>query len=149
MEIRLGINTSENNCINKSVTWIDTINCVIKGNISVVNPTVIASYEGSLKGINYAEISEYGRKYFARITALTGNRIEIECRCDVLSSFSKYILNLRTIIDKQQQLSNANKYINDGSYVVENRDYNSIIPFSNGFNETGEFILICAGGHSV
>ena len=61
-------------------------------------------------------------------------------------SFRESILSIPCIIDKQQNLSHANKYKDDGSFVTLNKTYDSIYNFSSGFNDEGTFILICAGG---
>ena len=50
------------------------------------------------------------------------------------------------IIDKQQNEGHSNLYLNDGSYVIDSRSYNTILNFSGGFNNGGKFILITAGG---
>lgn len=148
MLINLIRNNSENNAINKSLTSISTENCVVKGSISMYTPSVILTYDGDMYDINYAYIEEYNRYYYVTdIVPTTGNRYELRLKCDVLESFRDDILNLRCIIDKQQNVDLSNKYINDGSYVVENKDYNTIYNFKQGFNETGTFILTCAGGN--
>ena len=56
------------------------------------------------------------------------------------------IKSLTVILDKTQSIYKSNKYLDDGSFVVENKDFNTIYNFPNGFNEEGTFILICAGG---
>ena len=53
---------------------------------------------------------------------------------------------MNCIVNKQQGTENANLFLDDGSYVLENREFNSVINFPNGFNENGEYILITAGG---
>lgn len=143
-------NTSENNAINKNIDIVTSKDCVIKSNISVMKPSLIVTYDGNIDEINYCYISEYGRYYYIdNITLMTGNRYSVECSVDVLMSFKDYIRNLDCIIDKAQNRSNANTYLNDGSFVTQSNEVHSIINFPNGFNDNGTFILICAGGDGV
>lgn len=147
MEVKLLYNQSENNTIGKKVSTVSTVEVVAKNSISVNKPVLIITYSSNIKTANYCYISEYGRYYYIdEIIYLTGNRAEIHLSCDVLESFKNDILNLPCIIDKQQNKSKANMYLNDGSYVVQSNETNSIVSFPNGFNDNGEFILICAGG---
>lgn len=147
MNIVLSKNHSENTTIGKSITQIASIEANVKNAISIYKPVVILSYDNDIYDVNYAYISEYGRYYFVENkTLLTGNRYELILRCDVLESFKNDIKNLRCIIDKQELTSLSNMYLNDGSFIVQNNEFNTIINFSNGFNENGDFVLICAGG---
>lgn len=148
MEVVLMKNTSENNCVGKLLQNIDTLQCVVKGSISVINPTLIISYDGNdLSNVNYCYIAEYNRYYYITdITPTTGNRYILYCKVDVLESYKSFILDLSCIIDRQEYANNSNKYLNDGTLVVESREKKDVYTFSNGFNDEGKYILICAGG---
>lgn len=148
MNITLYNNSSEPNEINKRLTQVDTATAIIKGAISYENPIIILQYDGNVtKDINYFSIPELNRCYFiTNITNLTGGRYEIQGRVDVLESFKAHILALGCIVDKAQQAANVNMFLDDGSFVCENKEFNSVINFPNGFNEAGEYILITAGG---
>ena len=146
MNIRLGKNLSENNVVNKNINWITTLECVVKGDISVEHPSVIVTYNDSLVGVNYAEIEMYNRKYYCSIKPLVGGRIQIDCISDVLYSFADDIRNLIAVVDKQSSGAVANEYVNDGSLIVQTNEFTRIHNFPSGFNEEGKFILICAGG---
>lgn len=148
MDIQLCNNASETNIINKNVTLLAERTCVIKGNISVEAPIVLLQYDSAnMPDVNYVRIPEFGRSYFVTdVIDLTGGRYEIRCKVDVLESFKQQILALSCIIDKQNQITQVNRYIDDGSYMVENKEFNTVINFPNGFNDAGEYILITAGG---
>ena len=141
-------NNSSDNTINKNLTLIhDVINCTIKEPISILNPVIILNYNSNIEKSNYVYIKDFNRYYFITdIKPLTGSRLQIEAKVDVLMSFKESILSIPCIIDKQQNLSHANKYKDDGSFVTLNKTYDSIYNFSRGFNDEGTFILICAGG---
>lgn len=147
MQITLCNTSSERNIINKVIQDVISVNAVIKGELSVENPVLILDYTGDSNNVNYMKIPELQRTYFINeIIKLTGHRYEIHGKSDVLESFKNGILGMNCIIDKQQGTDKSNLYLDDGSFVVENKEFNSVINFPNGFNDTGEYILITAGG---
>ena len=145
MEVILYKNSSENNVIGKSLAQIKSVECNLKNDVSVVNPTLVLSYTDSILDSNYCFIPKFNRYYFIdEIIPITGDRSIIKCRVDVLESFKDDIKSLTAIINKQETI--ADKFIDDGSWIVENKDFLQSYNFSNGFNDNGEFILITAGG---
>lgn len=148
MNIKLCSSTSEIVAINKDITIIDDVSATIKGALSVENPVLILQYKSNIQpNVNYVYIQEYNRYYFVTdIINLTGGRYEIHCKVDVLMSFKDDILNLSCIVDKQSSKDNANMYLDDGSFVVQSKEFVDTINFPRGFNDNGEFILITAGG---
>lgn len=148
MNIKLCSSTSEIVAINKDISIIDDVSATIKGALSVENPVLILQYKSHIQpNVNYVYIPEYNRYYFVTdIINLTGGRYEIHCKVDVLMSFKDYILNLSCIVDKQSSKDNANMYLDDGSFVVQSKEFVDTINFPRGFNDNGEFILITAGG---
>ena len=147
MEIKLYKNLSENNVIGKTLTQIKSVEANLKNDVSVINPTFILYYTDNILQSNYCFIPKFNRYYFIdEIVPITGDRCIVKCRVDVLESFKEDIKSLTVILDKSQSIYKSNKYLDDGSFVVENKDFNTIYNFTNGFNEEGTFILICAGG---
>lgn len=148
MNIKLCSSKSEIVAINKDISIIDDVSATIKGALSVENPVLILQYKSDIQpNVNYVHIPEYNRYYFVTdIINLTGGRYEIHCKVDVLTSFKYDILNLSCIVDKQSSKDNANMYLDDGSFVVQSKEFVDTIDFPKGFNDNGEFILITAGG---
>ena len=147
MQVTLCNTPSERNIINKVIQDVISVNATIKGELSVENPVLILDYTGDSNNINYMKIPELHRTYFINeIIKLTGQRYEVHGKSDVLESFKNDILNMNCIINKQQSALQSNMFLDDGSFVMENKEFNSVINFPNGFNETGEYILITAGG---
>ena len=147
MEIKVYKNLSENNVIGKTLTHIKSVEAQLKNDVSVINPTFILYYTENILQSNYCFIPKFNRYYFIdEIVPITGDRCIVKCRVDVLESFKEDIKSLTVILDKAQSIYKSNKYLDDGSFVVENKDFNTIHNFPNGFNEEGTFILICAGG---
>ena len=149
MDVMLCNNASESNIINKTIADVKAVSCVVKGNLSVMDPILLLAYDGTIDpAINYMKIPELQRNYFITdIINLTGGRFEIRGKVDVLESFKDAILGLSAVIDKQQSSGDVvNMYLDDGSFITENREFNHVINFPSGFNDTGEYILITAGG---
>ena len=121
---------------------------LIKNETNITRPTIILTGDIS-NNMNYVYIPKFNRYYYIVDKKSINNEMyEIFLEVDVLMSFKEIILNLHCIIDKQQDLSNINKYYNDGSFIVSSKEFIKTINFPNGFNENGEFILITAGGNN-
>ena len=147
MEVILYRNSSENNVIGKSLAQIKSVEANLKNDVSIINPTLVLNYTANILNANYCFIPKFNRYYFIdEIVPITGDRSIVKCRVDVLESFKEDIKSLTVILDKTQSIYKSNKYLDDGSFVVENKDFNTIYNFTNGFNDEGTFILICAGG---
>ena len=148
MEVILYKNSSENNVIGKSLAQVKSVECNLKNDVSVINPTLVLNYTANILNSNYCFIPKFNRYYFIdEIVPITADRCIVKCRVDVLESFKDNILNLDCIVDKQEKEIASNKYINDGSFVTTSKQFNRMIEFPNGFNEKGSYILICAGGN--
>ena len=146
MDIQLCVNYSENNSIGKKVSVQDTVSCKVKDAMSFERPVIMLEYSGDMTNINYVYIPKFSRYYFVTdVIPMTGGRYELHCYVDVLESYKNQILNLTCIIDKQENSNKANLYI-DSDYVTLANSFNEAKTFPNGFNDNGEFILICAGG---
>lgn len=148
MDVKLCKCFDEVNIINKNITELVTRTCSVKGELSVEAPVLLLAYDATnIHEVNYLKIPELNRCYFVTdIVNLTGGRYEIKAKVDVLESFKASILALSVIIDKQQQAGNVNMYLDDGSFITENKEFNTVINFPTGFNANGEYILITAGG---
>ena len=149
MELTLYYNSSERKVIGKSLQNIGSVTGVLKGDASIMNPVfILESNNNYLSGVNYLYWQESGRYYYIDdIQVLTGSRMAVYCSVDVLQTYADYIKAQVAIVDKQQTLSNM--YFNDGSFRKESREFYTVKSFTSGFNDSGEYILITAGGASV
>lgn len=148
MTIDLLQTDSSNNTIGKNIISLkQEVSCDVKGDISIVNPVVVLSFDVETLKTNYVYIPSYGRYYYiSDIINLSGGRVELHLKVDVLESFKDDIKNSIAIIDKQQLSEKSNVYLNDGSYVTQEKEFHSVINFQNGFLDDGEYILITCGG---
>lgn len=98
----------------------------------------------TLSQLNYVYIEEFDRYYDCLPILLSDGNYQLTCEVDPLMSFSDDILRLDAIVNKNQYESNM--YYDDGSFKTESRENIQVVNFSSGFNDTGRFILIAAGG---
>ena len=144
MKIEFYKNSSEKNKIGKFLSSVLTLNGNLRDECSITSPSILVEAT-SLVDYNYCYIPEFKRYYFiSDITSVRNNLWRVSLKCDVLESFKSDILNLSCIVDKQQNQSYSNN-IDDGSYVNRADSFVEIANYQNGFNSSGEFILITAG----
>ena len=150
MQIDLFTCTAERNRVNKSdhITNRFTMSGTIKAPTSAMNVVVEIEKTNPITfNYNYMYIGEFGRYYFIDdITTVGNKRWIISASVDVLFSFLNDILSTTAIIDKVENETAANLYLDDGSFVMDSRKYNEVKEFPSGLNENGSYILICAGG---
>lgn len=146
MEIKLYKTSSPRKKLVKDLTDGITLVGTLRAQSSVMSPTFTIQ-DTAVVGYNYCYIPDFGRWYYINgIDALRANLYELSLGIDVLMTYAAQIRNNYAIVDKVESLGAAYNYINDGSWVNTNRMKQSIINFATGFNDTGEFILITAGG---
>lgn len=146
MEIKLYKTSSPRKKLVKDLTDGITLVGTLRAQSSVMSPTFTVQ-DISVVGYNYCYIPDFGRWYYINgIDALRANLYELSLGIDVLMTYAAEIRQNYAIVDKVESLGAAYNYINDGSWVNTNRMKQSIINFATGFNDTGEFILITAGG---
>lgn len=147
MVIRIGTCSDEKEKMNKTFTVKkEFTQATLKEATSIVDPVIIITQPTDVSNINYCYIPALGRYYYIQdITALTGNRVALNCHCDVLMSFKSQIKNCQAIIDKSQQSSNSNVYLNDESFITECKDVLQSLEFPSGFTSS-DTIIITAGG---
>lgn len=145
MQIILYQNDSEPEKVDKDLTAALTLAGSLRNTSEVINPSIlIAVNAGIVSGYNYAYIPLFDRYYY--ITDMTSNReglTTITMRVDVLMSWRTQIRANRAVINHQERAGNV--YLNDGTWFHDSRNFYNIKTFANGFNDTGEFILITAG----
>lgn len=145
MDVEFYYSKSDARVINKSLIIGETFSGVPRDELDVMNPIILFDKKEILR-YNYAKIPQLQRFYSINSrNALREGLWEVTFSVDVLMSFRNDILNLRAVVDKQSMRTNGNEYIDDGSLVSENVMFQVVYEFPNGFNNTGEYILITAG----
>ena len=144
MDIVLYNNSSEKNKINKSLTLVETLTGSIKENSSITHPSILIEYSDPTN-FNYVYIAAFGRYYFVNdVIVERTNLLRINLTVDVLESFKTGILAQNVIIDKNEL--DFTDYLPDENLVTLVKTKTDIVNFPNGLLDSGEFILITAGG---
>ncbi len=151
MQINLFTCSSEKHRINKRNYLSNrfVLEGDLKENTSVTDPHILVEKTNPvIYQYNYMYIEEFNRWYYITEIENVHNMMWIiKAHVDVLFSFAQDIYNTKAVIDKSEDGAKANVYMNDGSFVMDSRKFNQVIPFPNGLSENGQYILICAGGN--
>lgn len=145
MNLRLCVNNSEKNKINKNITEGITLTGALRNESNVVNPSIVIRIDNPTM-YNYAYITEFNRYYFITdyISLRTGIW-QINLKSDVLMSFKDSILSENVIISNTES-TGKNNYLSGSNWVSNCKAKTDIISFTNGLLNDGQYILITAGG---
>lgn len=147
--VRLCHNSSPVEKIGKIIDPGLTINnCVLKAATSILKPVIhLISDNAEIPSFNYMHIGAFNRYYFIDdIVSVHNNKWEISAHVDVLESYKGDILANDAILENSEEQA-VNKYLYDPDiFKVNCKHKTDIITFPYGLLDTGEFILITAGG---
>lgn len=144
MIIDLYINTSEKERIDKSLGNRMQLDGALKQETSVINPIVII--EATNPTIyNYMHIPLFHRYYYITdITCIRTGLWRISGAVDVLMSYNDEIKNVPVIVSDTS--STDETYVQGEQWRTTVKTKTDILPFPNGLNNSGEYILITSGG---
>jgi len=147
MNITLYKNKSEPNRLRKDLTGEIALDGTLRDGSSVINPVILIQRTGqTLSRYNYLKINEFNRYYFIDdITVVRNNLWQIKCSVDVLYTYRSAILDTNVILSDSQE-KGASDYLTGEQWRSTVKTKTDIVNFSNGLLETGEYILITAGG---
>lgn len=145
MNISFYYNASENNKIGKVLQNETTLTGSLRHQSFILKPEILVE-ASTLEGFNYAYIPEFNRYYFiTEIISYRTNLWIVRLDVDVLESFKTDILNLSCIINSTEGYMGDN-YLTSESWVNKVKAKTDILQFQNGLLNSGEYILITAGG---
>ena len=138
---------SERNKLNKVLTNPIEFNGTLRSDTSIVDPIINLGYSGNtIVGYNYCYIPDFGRYYFVNdIRSLVNNLWAVQLHVDVLMSFRSSILESTVILVESTDTGKSEYLVND-VWVTTVKDKTDIINFPSGLLDSGEYILITAGG---
>lgn len=145
MNITLYVNHSEKNKIDKNLTNDFSLSGSLRDVTNIVNPVILIEIN-EISNYNYCYISDFKRYYFITdITVIRTGLFAISLIVDVLESFKTDIKNLSVILLNTQNVG-LNNYLSSQVFRNNVKSKTDIINFPSGLNDSGEFILITAGG---
>ncbi len=147
MVITLCNNFSELNKINKNISAGIELSGTLRDKTNVINPDIIIEIENPT-GYNYCYIPSFGRYYYITDMQSVRNGLwRIMLKVDVLMSFKASIMGVPIILSGSESVG-ADNYLSGNVWKAKVKKKTDILPFSGGLLDTGEFILITAGGGS-
>lgn len=108
---------SDPRVVSKTLTTIVTTSADPTGVIDVLSPSLELAYSNSLLSCNYVYIPDYHRYYYASAELLDGRRIVLNCRVDVLMSYSSGIRNARGVTTRSESVGSPT-YIPDSKLPI-------------------------------
>ena len=145
MNLTLYVNNSEKNKIGKNLTNDFPLSGTLRDVTNIINPVILIELN-EISNYNYCYIPDFNRYYFITdITVIRTGLFAISLMVDVLESFQTNIKNLSVILLNTQNVG-ANNYLPSQVFRNNVKAKTDILNFPNGLNDSGEFILITAGG---
>lgn len=130
------------------------VTATIKDNCSIMTPDfIVSSSIVNLLTCNYLYCSTWSRYYYITdLVTMPGGRVVIRCSEDVLTSNAAQIKQLSLYLDRSQQKTNADKYLNDRRVPAELRrqcitlDFDRT-PFTANYASDTVYVLTVLGGY--
>lgn len=145
----LMVNSSPVEKIGKTLSEGLIFSVNLKEDTSVLRPVLILTTisDTPITGYNYMYIEEFRRYYFIDdIKSIRNNVWEISAHVDVLQTYRDKILSNSVILEGSEN-TGVNKYLHDDNvFIVNCKHKTDIINFPYGLLDSGQFILITAGG---
>lgn len=146
MNIYLYKNRSEKEKLEKILASEEELYGFLRDESSVIEPVFKVETDLDLSRYNYAEIPAFHRYYYVTdMIVLRTGLWELHLAVDVLMSFRSDIYALDVILS-DSETSGANNYLSGEQWRSTVKTKTDILNFSNGLLDTGEYILITAGG---
>lgn len=118
MQVVLYVNKSDKRKLEKELIEVANIDCKIKDDCSILNPTLIIKIDSV--DYNYAYIPEFNRYYYIDdIVTLNSRLKEISCSVDVRQSYREQLRNTSAIIARNERY--YNQYIPDNMIGADSR----------------------------
>lgn len=132
--------------LDKSFTIVaDGISAVLKQDTSSINPHFILMYASDYLSANYIYCSNTDRYYFINdYQMLAGNRIDLDCTVDVLTTVRNSVYSLTCNVIRQEKTGLTT--LPDSNIMV--RNFNAVYhyPFPESFDVTaGSYVLEMIG----
>lgn len=150
--------TSEPNKMTKSFVAQSDIALTgyFKEKEDLLHPVIQIETTSDLSQYNYAEITEFNRKYFMHCQVDSNKLWTLYLDVDVLSTYATEIKNCKAIVKRTQKKNKINYYMNDGVFFTEQRQvvtyhtFKKVDPVSgkivNATLGSDAYYLLVAGG---
>lgn len=143
MELTFYQTTSENNQVSKALSNPLMYSGILRDGTNVRNPQIVFASGEGLSKYNYCYIPRFGRYYYVNNWTFVRNELmTAEFKSDCLMSFP--IRSCSAIVSNSENL--GSKYLSNGVFQSLVKDTTDIVSFGGGLSNSGNYILITAGG---
>lgn len=149
MQVKFYKNISDKRVVNKNISLMTTLNCILKDDCSILNPylTTSTSQLATLSLCNYVYIPDFNRYYYARISKSLGGVLVVECDVDVLMSWNGDIASCQGFIIRQE--FKYNRYFNDTRVPIREEKTYSYLEIGALPNITNYFLTVDGGADNA
>ena len=145
MNIKIGNFSSEKNSFPKSITWSLDLTGQLKNSSSIVNPTILVEATNP-STYNYMYIPEFNRYYFIEnCRSIRTNLWEIDCKCDVLETYSTSIKANTGIVLRQKNI--RSQYLTDSKISLNSTMRVRLKSFNYTFTKQNLVLTVAGGDH--
>lgn len=152
--INLTLRKCESEAIRLTKTFTSGADLTFSGDFregqSILTPEFTIETSTNLSAYNYAEITEFGRSYFMKVTALQKGVWKLSLEVDVLSTYATGIKACTAFVKRTEASEKINFYMNDGALYTEQRE---VITYHDFMKDnaaatlgTETYYLLVAGG---
>lgn len=129
---------------NPSLTQVDGV--VPYGDIDLLQPNLLLDYTPERAKCNYMYVPDWGRYYFiGNIRLISGSKMIVPGRVDVLESYKEGILDLDVYIERST--SGKADTLPDGNIPIDTKTSIHNLLFSETpFGKEGAYVLTVLGG---
>lgn len=147
MNITPYVNSSDNRVVNKTLSaiYLTPSDIKFKGEVNIMSPVIEMAYDAGLLTCNYVYIDTLARYYYVTKIITGGQRLTMECKCDVLQTYASEIEGFSAILARCEN-SHYNKYLNDRAFKSLAYKVVSTRAFPKSFTKDLEFVMAIAGG---
>lgn len=145
MLIKIGNFSSEKNSFPKAITWSLDLTGQLKNTSSIVNPTILVEATNP-SSYNYMYIPEFNRYYFIEnCRSIRTNLWEIDCKCDVLETYSTSIKANTGIVLRQKNI--RSQYLTDNKISLNSNMRVRLKAFNYTFGSQNLILTVAGGGN--
>lgn len=150
MKIVLYKTADENIRVTKSLTDSMELIGFLRGECSILNPTIEIESDMNISNYNYARIEDFNRYYFITDIVSVNNKFwKVSMRCDVLMSYANSIKKLEANVLRNK--SQYNLMLEDNNLTTYSDDRTQCFNFPNtitagGTNQFKYYLTLIGGG---
>lgn len=122
---------------------VATLDCKLKEDTSIMNPSIIITGLDSWTTVNYAYIPDFHRYYFAQnVTAINATTCQIDLDIDVLASYKKNITAQKFTVERCATV--PEKWVLSDPLIYPTYDWSTAVSSaqkSDWWSDTGSFLV--------